>query len=123
MAQTYSKLKLEEKAKDIFKNYPTAKVAFMTTDGYGFLDENRANLHSKSYKDGDYVEIENDDLIVLNKEQTVKKQSADELIEASKELDLEAAQKGLEIENDRKKPRTTVVAAYEERITELNTDK
>ena len=132
MAKTFSKSELATKAKkEVFKNYPTAKVAFMTTDGNGFLQENRANLHAKSYKGGEYFEIENEN-VVQEKKSTdtlkgsatqVKKLSADDLIEAAPTLDLEATQKALEIENNRKRSRSTVVAAYEARIEELNTNK
>ena len=46
MKKTYSKAELEKKAKDVFKEYPSAKSLFATTDGQFFLDKNRANLHA-----------------------------------------------------------------------------
>ncbi|WP_438710857.1 hypothetical protein ACSTS3_19660 [Aquimarina muelleri] len=67
MKKSYSKSELKEQSKEVFKHYPTAKVAFATTDGQFFLNENRANLHATA--EGKVFKIENEN--VQEKEQAL----------------------------------------------------
>ena len=60
MKKSYSKTELTEHSKAVFKNYPTVKVVFATTDGQFFLDENRANLHATA--EGKVFTIENENI-------------------------------------------------------------
>jgi hypothetical protein len=60
MKKSYSKSEIKEQSKEVFKNYPTAKVAFATTDGQFFLSENRANLHATA--EGKVFKIENENV-------------------------------------------------------------
>lgn len=46
MKKAYNKTELEAFAKKVFKNNPTAKKAFATSDGNVFLMQNRAKLHA-----------------------------------------------------------------------------
>ncbi len=43
--------KYQAKADKVFNDYPKAKEVFVTSDGQGFLNENRAKLHATSLKD------------------------------------------------------------------------
>lgn len=44
--------KFQEKANEIFKQFPKTDEVFVTSDVQGFLSENRANLHAKTLKNG-----------------------------------------------------------------------
>ena len=46
-----SKSKYQNKADEVFKEFPKEKEAFVTSDEQGFINENRAKLHASSLKD------------------------------------------------------------------------
>ena len=60
MKKSYSKTELTEQSKAVFKNYPTAKVVFGTTDGQFFLNESHANIHATA--EGKVFKIENENV-------------------------------------------------------------
>lgn len=109
---------------------------FETADGQRFHTKNYAQLHARTLKvqkikeinaapaanvsdDVDTDDADNQDLI----DQSAPLKDAKEIIEFAKSTeDADALVIYLEAENGRKKPRTTVVAAIELRLNELNAD-
>ncbi|AOR29545.1 hypothetical protein FORMB_25280 [Formosa sp. Hel1_33_131] len=116
MKKSYSKTELTEQSKAVFKNYPTAKVVFGTTDGQFFLNESHANIHATA--EGKVFKIENEN--IPSEGTKNKPANAADLIAVAATLEtVEAvdAAKALELEG---KNRATVLAAYDARIEELN---
>jgi hypothetical protein len=123
MSKTYSKSELSKKAVTFFKDYPQAKSVFATNDGHLFLSENRAALHKKSLKEGQYFEIENEGQSSSDdsKDNSTKK-SADDLINEAKVIEtVEAVEAAIVLETEGKS-RKTVLAAYDARIEELKAE-
>ena len=123
MKKTYSKAELEKKAKDVFKEYPSAKSLFATTDGQFFLDKNRANLHAGAK--GNVIEIENEfeahSKSNSKDSDSIKPKSADTLIEEAKTIEsIDLVELAKEVEA-KGKNRKTVIEAYDTRMEELKT--
>ena len=124
MKKTYSKAELVTKSKLVFKDYPAAEKLHATLDGQFFLDKNRAALHAG--KTGSVIDIENDfETVEDSKDKetiTLKTASADQLIAGVKKftnIDLIETAKHVEAQG---KNRKTVLAAYDARIEELETE-
>jgi hypothetical protein len=121
--KTYSKSELAKKAVDVFKTYPTAEKIFASNDGQFFLEENRAALHAKSLKKGQYFEIENEGEASADNSKDSKSKSAEDLIADAKDIETtEAVEAAIVLETEGKN-RKTVLAAYDARIQELKADK
>lgn len=103
---------------DLFKQYPEMSEYYQTSDGTPFFKEETANTHARTLKDKRvktvYRPDENE-----NDEDLPKTETAKEIIEKLKEMDLETAQDYLHAEESLEVPRTTVVAAIQKRIAEL----
>ncbi|WP_281323748.1 hypothetical protein [Flavobacterium sp. IMCC34518] len=105
---------IKDEAIEVFKQYPLAKVVFITPDVQAFLKEDRARIHNK-----DFVTVKRSDVIEEKKEDNAHKEGkkkAEELIafaasaESIEELDAILAAG---------ETRTTVVAAFAARKLEL----
>lgn len=116
MKKTYSKTDLEKKVDAFFKTHPSALEAHATTDGYFFLNKNRANLHAGPKGNVFTFENENNQ---DNEADKPKKQSASELINSVAKIEgLDVLNKILDLEVAGKN-RTTVVDAVTKRIEAL----
>lgn len=85
MKKTYKKAELKEKAEEVFKNYPSAKKAFATTDGNVFLMKNRADIHAG--KDGQVFDFENENVKAETPAETVAKGNKDVSVPAANQND------------------------------------
>ncbi|WP_435135722.1 hypothetical protein [Formosa sp. A9] len=118
MKKSYSKSQLQDKAKAVFKDYPTATSVFATTDSQFFLNQNRAELHAG--KKGAVIEIENE--FEAPEKTDSKSKTAKELIAEAKTIEtIEAVEAAIVLETEGDN-RTTVLAAYNARIEELKAD-
>lgn len=122
MSKQYSKSELEKKSVEYFSQNKEVKEIFYTTDGQPFLMENRADIHAKTSKLDVFVFKNLNEQSESNDEINIDS-SAPVLIGAIQLYsDVEKLKLFLSKENEKAKPRTTVVAALEKRIAELNTD-
>lgn len=119
--------KVQVNTDQIFKENKDVNVLFKTSDGQVFFRENRAKLHANSLPKGKQkvVEVKKDIKdIDVNQPEELELTSADDIIDWAEETDSKhSLQEYLKAENDRKKPRVTVIEALENRLEELKTDK
>lgn len=120
-----SKAKID--TEQIFKENKDVNVLYKTADGQVFIRENRAKLHANSLPNGKQkvveVKIDIKDIDV-NQPEELDLTSADDIIDWAEQSDSpDSLQEYLKAENERKKPRVTVVEALENRLEELKKDK
>ncbi|ROH98406.1 hypothetical protein EGI16_21465 [Chryseobacterium sp. G0240] len=101
---------------DLFKQYPDLSHYYETSDGTPFYKEETAQTYAKTLNDKRIKAVYREDII---DEEGPKTETAKEIIAKLPDMDLETAQDYLTAEESLETPRTTVVAAIQKRIAEL----
>lgn len=103
---------------DLFKQYPFMSEYYETSDGTPFFKIETANTYARTLKDKRVKTVSRPDENE-NDEDLPKTETAKEIIAKLSEMDMETAQDYLTAEESLETPRTTVVAAIQKRIAEL----